>query len=87
MRLAKWHHFIAIVCGFLCLPITHLFFNYNYFGKLPHHSFSILKTLEMVFNSQDTILIFIAIVTYVVKPILMYVYVLILILLLSDQFD
>ena len=38
-------------------------------------------------NELFPVLIFIAIVTYVVKPILMYVFVLILIPLLSDQYD
>lgn len=86
-RIAKWHHFIALLCGFLCLPITHLFFNYNYFGKSPDLAFSMLQTLQMVFDSQDIILMFIAIVTYIIKPILMYVFVLILLLWLSDRHD
>lgn len=86
-RITKWHHFIALLCGFLCLPVTHLFFNYNYFGKSPHFSFTILKTLQMVFNSQDAVLIFIAIVTYMIKPIFMYVFVLILILWISKRDD
>lgn len=81
-----WCQLIAISCGLICLPITHLFFNYLYLSKTPQQACSIYQTVRLVIDSQEPILIFIMIVTYLIKPIFMYGLVLILMTLLKVKY-